>query len=257
MTLLLTNNINALIFINFRAFFPYLIIQTRNQHGILLYCRYLNMIMAEISEWIDRLEVALTTTDEPLVNSIIDEARSVISPLDCSEYLISPVLSRIGVGWQEGKISLSQVYLGSKMCEKALDRILPSTHQRRRTQPKMAIAVLEDYHNLGQKIVLSALRAGGFEILNYERQDVASLVSKAKEDGIEILLISTLMYRSALKVKDLRKEMEANSIRPVLLVGGAPFFFDKELWIRVGADDVGYDASSANSIIRAHSEGGQ
>ena len=211
--------------------------------------------MTEVSAWIDGLEAALISVDEPSVNTIINEAQASMTPLDCAERVISPALRRMGVGWQEGRVSLSQVYLGGKMCEKALNRLLPAAHQTRKAQPKMAIAVLEDYHNLGQKIVWSVLRAGGYEVLNYDRQEVAPLVAKAKEDGVEVLLVSTLMYRSALRVKELRKEMASNSIAPILAVGGAPFIFDQELWREVGADEVGKDASSALVIVKKYSEG--
>jgi len=210
--------------------------------------------MTEISAWMDRLEAALISIDEPSVNAIIDEVQASMTPLDCAENVISPVLRRIGVGWQEGSVSLSQVYLGSKMCERTLDRLLPAAHQNRRSQPKMAIAVLEDYHNLGQKIVWSVLRAGGYEVTNYERQDVPSLAALAKRDEVEVLLVSTLMYRSALRVKDLRKEMINGSISPILMVGGAPFIFDRELWRAVGANEVGDDASAALLIAKKYSE---
>jgi methanogenic corrinoid protein MtbC1 len=215
------------------------------------------MTMTETSAWMDRLEAALISIDELAVNAVIEEAQEALTPMDCAEKVISPVLRRIGVGWQEGRVSLSQVYLGSRMCEKALDRLLPPAHQNRRVRPKMAIAVLEDYHNLGQKIVWSILRAGGYEVLNYERQDVPSLAAMAKRDGVEVLMVSTLMYRSALRVKDLRKQMDEESIGPILMVGGAPFIFDKELWQKVGADEVGEDASSALLIAKKYSEGGK
>lgn len=94
----------------------------------------------------------------------------------------------------------------------------------------MAIAILEDIHNLGQKIVWSVLGAGGNGVMCCERQEAAPIVTKAKEDGVEVLMVSTPMYRSALRVKELRKEVASNFIAPVLAVGGAPFIFDQELW---------------------------
>lgn len=84
--------------------------------------------MTEVSAWIDRLEAALISVDEHSVNAIINEAQASMTPLDCAERAISPTLRRIGVGWQKGRASLSQVYLGGKTCEKVLSRLQPAAH---------------------------------------------------------------------------------------------------------------------------------
>ena len=116
------------------------------------------------------------------------------------------------------------------------------TAPERTEQPRMAIAVLEDHHFLGKRMVYSILRASGFALLDYGHQDVSSLVRRANEDGIEILLISTLMLSSALKVAAVRSELDGPT---KVLVGGAPFRLDEQLWRDVGADAVGYHAADA------------
>ena len=67
-------------------------------------------------------------------------------------YLV-PVLEEIGTGWENGTYALSQVYMSGRICEELVDLILPPTDVMRRTQPKIAIATLEDYHMLGKRIV--------------------------------------------------------------------------------------------------------
>ena len=113
----------------------------------------------------------------------------------------------------------------------------------------MAIAVLEDYHLLGLRIVYSALRASGFSLLNYGRIDVEPLVARVRADDIRILLISTLMLPSALRVKDLKARLAAEGCSPRLIVGGAPFRFDDRLWQEVGADAVGATAAEAVAAV--------
>ncbi|MDD1771708.1 MAG: cobalamin-dependent protein [Methanomassiliicoccales archaeon] len=210
--------------------------------------------MADLSDPIDRLEAALRAVNEIEANNIIDDAMGQMTPLECAERLITPVLRRLGTGWVDGDVSLSQVYMGGRICEKALERLLPEAKQTYRVRPKVAIAILEDYHNLGARLLLSVLRASGIDPIYYDHQTVTSLISKAKADGIEVLLVSTLMYRSALKVRDLRKEMVKMSISPVLMVGGAPFLFDEELWRVVGADEMGKDTSAAVKAVNRMSE---
>jgi len=210
--------------------------------------------MADLTDSIDRLEIALRSVNEVEANNIINDTIRQMAPLECAEGLITPVLRRLGTGWVDGDVSLSQVYMGGRICEKALGRLLPEAKQTYRVRPKVAIAILEDYHNLGARLLLSVLRASGIDAIYYDHQTVISLVSKAKEDGVEILLVSTLMYRSALRVRDLRKEMMKNAVSPVLMVGGAPFLFDDELWHAVGADEMGKDASAAVKVVDRLSE---
>ncbi len=170
--------------------------------------------------------------------------------IELIEEVIIPVLERIGTGWENGNVALSQVYMSGLICEELVDEILPAESPLRARQPKTAIAILEDYHMLGKRIVYSVLRASGFEILDYGRMQVDTLTEKVIEENIEIVLISTLMLSSALKVRSLRDKLNAagkNNIK--IIVGGAPFRIDGELWKEVGADAMGSSASDAKKII--------
>ena len=115
----------------------------------------------------------------------------------------------------------------------------------------MAIGVLEDRHALGKRIVLSVLRAGGIPVRDYGAGlSVEELVERTRADGIRVLLVSTLMLRSALRVKDLVDALGAAGLAVKVVAGGAPFVLDRRLAEEVGADAVGYGASDAVAIVR-------
>jgi len=69
------------------------------------------------------------------------------------------------------------------------------------------------------------------------------------QDGVGILLISTLMYPSALEVKEVRAKLDRAGAAVKILVGGAPFNMDRQLWREVGADAMGRDAAEAVSLV--------
>jgi methanogenic corrinoid protein MtbC1 len=163
--------------------------------------------------------------------------------------MIVPALEHIGAGWEDGTISLAQVYMCGCFCEEMVDTILPLADPSRTDYPPMAIAVLEDYHFLGLRIVYSALRASGFSLLNYGRCDVEQLVNRVLADGIRLLLISTLMVPSALRVKAVRDRLQTAGHPIKIIVGGAPFRFDAQLWQEVGADAMGASAGEAVGIL--------
>ncbi len=121
----------------------------------------------------------------------------------------------------------------------------------------MAIAVLDDYHLLGKRIVHSVLRAGGYDLHDYGRVTVDEAVRRTGEDRIRILLISTLMLPSALHVRDLVMRLKSARREVKVIVGGAPFLFDPQLWREVHADAMGRSASEAAGHHRNHRGGNE
>ncbi|PKM84772.1 MAG: cobalamin-binding protein [Firmicutes bacterium HGW-Firmicutes-11] len=173
------------------------------------------------------------------------------------ERLAIDTLERIGEGWENGTVSLSQVYMSGVICEELIEQYLPKLLVKRKIVPRMAIGVLQDHHGLGKRIVCSVLRAGGFELIDYgQGLTVEELVHRSLEDKLEVLLISTLMLPSALKVKAVKEALAEAGAETKVIVGGAPFRLDGELWKRVGADAFGDSAASVVRIIEEKTKGG-
>jgi len=206
---------------------------------------------ATLEAWLQAFEQALLSLDRLGARRILTEAQGSWTAGELVEKLVAPVLEKMGDDWESGRIALSQIYMGGRICEELVDLILPPASPNRKSQPKMAIAVLEDYHLLGKRIVYSTLRASGFELLDYGRMDVDGLVNRVKQDRVKILLISTLMLPSALRVKEVKTGLMAAKLAVKIVVGGAPFRFDEQLWKEVGADATSPNASGAVSLIAA------
>ena len=198
---------------------------------------------------VGRFQEALLAVDRVAAREVLQEAAGKWPGLQAGESLIAPVLEQIGCRWEEGQISLVQVYMSANICEQLVDEILVPADAPRSAASQIAIATLEDYHLLGKRIVSSMLRASGFALHDYGRGDVEELVAQVKKDGIRILLVSTLMLRSALRVKELRSRMDEEGCDTRIVVGGAPFRFDGDLWREVNADAMGRDASEAVAVV--------
>ncbi len=194
---------------------------------------------------------ALTSLDKVQAENIFNEALTDNSPIDVVEQVVVPALENIGQAWQEGSIALSQIYMSGRFCEEMVEQVLPPSDPDRKNQPRSAIVVLNDYHMLGKRIVYSVMRASGFELFDYGRMDVDELVERIRTDGLRVLMISVLMLPSALKIREVRDALDAAGITIKILVGGAPFLFDSELWRDVGADAMGSNASDAIQIIES------
>lgn len=204
--------------------------------------------MDQLNKLSIQLEHALLSLDQEAVARIIMEAQNDNSPGKIAGDLISSTLVRIGDSWESGNLSLSQVYMSGIICEKMIDKILPPQSPIRKSQPKMAIAVLEDFHLLGKRIIYSTLRASGFELVDLGGGlSIERIVDIVKTENIKILLLSVLMLPSALRIKELKLQLKGVDV--TIVVGGAPFRFDKQLWKEVGADYCGKDSSEALEIV--------
>jgi methanogenic corrinoid protein MtbC1 len=194
-------------------------------------------------------ETALLALDRLAATRVLIRPGSDVTPMQRIERIVIPTLEKIGQDWETGRLALSQVYMSGRICEEIVDQLLPPAVAPRKGDPVMALAVLEDYHLLGKRIVYSTLRASGYQLKDYGRRDAGSLVESAAADGIEILLISTLMLPSALRVAKVKEGLEKAGSRAKVVVGGAPFRLDAKLWQDVGADAMGATASDVVPII--------
>lgn len=205
----------------------------------------------------ERFKEALLSSDEETAKRIMNEAKQEYTPLQFVEKVLVKTLDLIGDGWEKGEYALSQVYMSGKICESLFDSLLVDQKASLKNKPKLAIALLNDYHALGKRIVVSNLKSGGYEIIDYDRVDVEELVTRTCEDRIELLLVSVLMLSSALKAKEAIWQIHQKCPEVKVIVGGAPFRLNSELWREVGADAVGITAADALSFVQSFHRGQQ
>ncbi len=199
--------------------------------------------------YIAQFRDALESLDRAQADALFQQALQQYSPIAAVEKLVVPALEQIGTAWHEGSVALSQVYMSGRFCEALVERVLPASDPDRKHQPRSAIVVLSDYHDLGKRIVYSVMRASGFEVFDYGRLDVDELVERAVADRLRVLLISVLILPSALKVREVCTQLKARGADIKVVVGGAPFLFDDQLWREVGADAMGKSAADAVAIV--------
>ena len=174
------------------------------------------------------------------------------------EHLIMEALEKIGVAWEDGQLSLSQVYMSGVICEELIENYIPKSTVSYKKTPKIAIAVLQDHHALGKRIVYSILRAGGYDPVDFgQGLSEKEIVEKTIKENIDILLISTLMLPSALKVKKVVESLRESGSLVKIVVGGAPFRLDSSLWQKVNADADGKNGTEVTKVIERLTEGGQ
>ena len=208
------------------------------------------MIDTAIEESAEAFATALLALDHLAATDVLDRAVSTQPGSWYLDDIVVPALVRIGDGWSAGEVSLSQVYMSGRMCQRLIADRAGSPAALRPTQPRLAIGVLDDSHALGKQIVVHLLRSSGYQVSDWgARLSVEDMVEAAVEERPDVLFVSVLMLRSALLVAQLRQRLHDAGLDVFIVVGGAPFRFDPGLAGEVGADFVGSSASDALPIM--------
>lgn len=195
-------------------------------------------------------EKALINYNKLEVNKILLHFLAEKNGIDFIDEYIVKSLTSIGDKWEKGEVALSQVYMSSRLCEEIAISILAEKNFRIKNSRPVAIVSLEDYHTLGKKIVSAVVRSSGFDLIDYGSiSEPEEIIKRVTEDRIKILMISVLMYHSALKIKKISQMLHEKDPSVKILVGGAPFLMDSTLWKEVGADEMGQSAADNIAII--------
>ncbi len=179
---------------------------------------------------------ALLDLNQIAAGEILEQSGN--SNLDFSQYekIISAALTNIGEEWEKGEVSLAQIYMAGIITEKLINEYIPMQMESKNNGQNMAICVLGDNHALGKRMVLSIVRAHGYSIQDFGQGcSVDEIVRKVEEGKITMLLISTLMLSGAKKVRTLRDRLDTAGLNVKIVVGGAPFRLNSQLWQEVGA----------------------
>lgn len=199
---------------------------------------------------VDGLERELLAVDRAAVGELVSGALGQgASPHQVVDELLVPALDRIGAAWEAGHASLSQVYMAGRIVEELTARFAPDAPAGEGQGTRVALGVLEDQHVLGKRMVAAHLRAAGATVLDLGAAlSPADFAARAAGEGAAVVMVSTLLLRSALAVETLVGELRARGSAAPVIVGGAPFRLDPGLWRKVGADGFGRSAAEAPAL---------
>ena len=201
---------------------------------------------------------ALCHIDRVQARKILAKAIEGLSPDEAKpliEKILVEALEELGRLWETGSVAISQIYMGGIITEALIQHYFKDEAPAPGVQePQIGIVVLEDQHTLGKKLVSLMVKAQGYALIDLGQGLTAQeIAGKVEQHQIKILLVSCLMYPAALQVKKL-KALVGDTVQ--VIVGGAPFRLDPELWKIVGADAYGANAGDALRIIREVMENG-
>src|SRR5512145_2532847 len=129
--------------------------------------------MDDIDDSVVAFESALLAMDRKVADQEMTDVRARVGALASVEHVLVAALEKIGSDWERGDIALSQVYMSGRICEELVESTFRNKHESQ-IPASIGIAVFEDHHSLGKRIVQSVMRAAGFVVKDYGRLDRAS-----------------------------------------------------------------------------------
>lgn len=211
------------------------------------------------AEELDRLQRQFATmleeSDRRGAQRLLREALDAgHDPAQLLREVVSPGIEEVAETWTgHHELSLSQIYVAGLMVKDAADLLSPGLRPDERPAGKVVIGVADgDHHGLGKLIVSAFLRSAGFALVDLGLTvPPKSFVDAALAEGADIIAVSALMIDPALRVREVREEMDRRGVKGIkLLVGGAPFRYNPRLYQTVGADATAPTAVEAIGVVR-------
>lgn len=150
-----------------------------------------------------------------------------INPVDAINDGLVKGMTVIGDKYAAHEVYLPQVLVAAAAMYAGLNLLLPAIPSEALADSKKAVTVVVegDVHDIGKNIVKTMLTAGGF-IVNDLGKDIppATIATTVKDEGIDILCMSTLMTPTMDNMKATIELLKENGARSncTVTIGGPP-----------------------------------
>jgi trimethylamine corrinoid protein len=202
----------------------------------------------------ERFFDTLANMDASSAKRVIDDALEAgIPPGTIMLEVFCSVMERFGEMQANQEITLSEIYAIAKIGQATIEQLMALLPASTQSSGTVVIGTIAgDFHGMGAKIVGIFLRMAGFKVHDLGiNVPSTTFVDTAIEKNASIICASTLLLHTMDQIRDihdiLHERKLTNSIK--LVVGGAPFNFDAELYKTVKADATAINASDAIEAV--------
>lgn len=191
---------------------------------------------------------SIVDADEKLAVDLLEEARRAgLDPIDLLRFGFGEGNARIAESFEQGALSLPELLYSSEVMKSMTERIMAGLRDSLAPKGRILMATVEgDAHDIGKNIVVSTLRANGFEVIDLGREVPApAIVQQAVEHEVDIIGTSALLTTTLQEQRKLEQLLREQGLRDrfYTMVGGAPCTLR---WTRrIGADSYSEDAIDA------------
>jgi len=211
-----------------------------------------------LDEVIKAYNAAVYDTDRSrALQAVSDAIAQGVSPEDIVFKVVIPGLDLMVKALNEGfDTNLAQHFMTSQIAAEVTEKMLAQFKAQPEVVGRVVIGTAAgDLHTLGKRIVIGCLKAQMIEVSDLGVNVPAEkFVDQAVSWNAQVIAVSAMMVHTArgengaLKVRKLLKERGLED-RIKLVVGGAPFRYDPELYKMVQADAWAENGVTAAKVI--------
>ncbi|MBI5817632.1 MAG: cobalamin B12-binding domain-containing protein [Verrucomicrobia bacterium] len=201
---------------------------------------------------------AIFDTDRDRALKIVrDAVEQGVTPEDVVFKIVLPAMDVMIKSVSENfDANLAQHFLTARIADIVTAEMIPKFKQMSEVVGQVVIGTAPgDFHTLGKRIVMGCLKARMIGVIDLgvnvpaERFVDEAVVHKAQLIGISALMVHTATGENGCrKVRRILQERELQD-RIKIIVGGAPFRFDPQLYKTVQADAWAEDGITAGKVI--------
>ncbi len=202
-------------------------------------------------------EAIFDTDREKALKVVRDALDKGVSPEQVVFKLVIPAIeSMIKSISEDGDASLAQHFMASQIGAEVVEEMIPRFERRPDVIGRVVIGTSQgDFHGLGKRIVTGCLRVYMIEVTDLGLNvSPARFVDEAVVRNAQVIGVSSMMVHTArgengcLKVRQILEERGLED-RIKVVVGGAPYRFDHELYKTVHADAWAENGIVAGRVI--------
>ncbi|KAA3647038.1 MAG: cobalamin-binding protein [Chloroflexi bacterium] len=202
-----------------------------------------------------RLTEAFIEGDVEVAEAITTEALEAgVDPLGIINEVMVPALTEVGNRFQTGEYFLPELMMAGEAAEKAsklLEDAIVASGQASEPLGTVVVGTVEgDVHDIGKNIVVTMLRAHGFNVVDLGRRVAPSaFTDAAKENNADIIGMSSLMTTTRPAIQNTVNLFEELGIRESyqLIAGGGSVTGDWATEIGIGYSE---DAAGAVELCK-------
>ncbi len=199
------------------------------------------------------IKKAVVEFEVDLVRQLVGEMLAKkIEPSKILENGLIAGMKEVGERYSRKEYFVPEVLLASEVFYAGFALVNPLIKKDEiKAKGKIVLGVVEgDIHDIGKNIVKVMLEASGYSIIDLGKDVPAKkFIEVIEKEKPQVLGLSSLMTTTMMKMSDVIKKLEEQSLRKnvKIIVGGAPV--SEEFAKKIGADGYGEDAAQAVKVV--------
>ena len=189
---------------------------------------------------------------------VVEEARTAgVTPTQLYFEVFAPSMVMIGTLWEQNEITVAEEHIATAITERLIAILSPSFSLQHPDPSQVQVrgtvmlgCVAGERHVLGLRMLADLFREQNWRVLDLGADvPIADWVGLAKRYEADVVAIATTATRFVSSVQTLIRELKTALPTVTILVGGAVFDQDPELWQVVGADLYRRDPIEAIALV--------